>query len=337
HGLQACWSVPIPGVVGRVLGTLAFYFDVPRAALPAELETIERGAQLVSMAIKREQAELELAHARKMESIGQLAAGIAHEINTPMQYVGNNTEFLQGAFGSLTELLQLYGGLLQAAKTGAVPVEMIASLETAVQTADVEFLSEEIPAAIQGSADGVDRVASIVRAMKEFSHPGSKTKVPTDLNRAIEISSVVCSNEWKYVAEIVTTFDPRIPRVPCLPGEINQVILNIIVNAAHAVAEVVGSGKGGKGTITLSTRLDGDWAEIRIGDSGPGIPPAVKARMFDPFFTTKGVGKGTGQGLAIAYAVVVEKHGGTIACETEVGQGTTFIIRLPLQPPAASE
>ena len=165
--------------------------------------------------------------------------------------------------------------------------------------------------------------------MKDFSHPGTNEKTSMDLNRSIESTLTVCRNEWKYVADLVTEFDPALPPVNCLPGEFNQVILNLIVNAAHAIADVVGDG-GTKGAITVSTRLDGEWVEIRIRDSGTGIPEHARAKVFDPFFTTKGVGKGTGQGLAIAHNVIVEKHGGTIQFETELGKGTTFIIRLPL-------
>ena len=164
--------------------------------------------------------------------------------------------------------------------------------------------------------------------MKEFSHPGTEEKTPADLNHAIESTLTVCASVWKYVAEMVTEFDTSLPSVPCLPGEFNQVILNIVVNASHAIADVVP--KGGKGKITLSTRRAGEWAEIRIRDTGGGIPEKIQDRIFDPFFTTKGVGKGTGQGLAIARSVVVDKHGGTLTFETETGIGTTFIIRLPL-------
>jgi signal transduction histidine kinase len=171
-------------------------------------------------------------------------------------------------------------------------------------------------------------VAKIVQAMKDFSHPGTETKVPFDLNRAIESTLTVCRNEWKYVAELETDFDPSLPPVSCLPGEFNQVILNIVVNAAHAIADKT-EGKS-KGVISISTRSQDDKVEIRIRDSGTGIPEKARGRIFDPFFTTKEVGKGTGQGLAIARSVIVDKHQGEIFFETEVGQGTTFVLRLPL-------
>jgi signal transduction histidine kinase len=178
--------------------------------------------------------------------------------------------------------------------------------------------------------EGVEHVARIVRAMKEFSHPGPIEKTAVDLNRAIQSTIVVSRNEWKYVAEVVEDFDWELPPVRCIPGEINQVMLNLIVNAAHAIAPVVRGSSGTRGTITVSTRPDGDWAEIRVRDTGTGIPESARAKLFDPFFTTKEVGKGTGQGLSIAHTVIVKNHSGTIRFETEANVGTTFIVRLPI-------
>ena len=226
--------------------------------------------------------------------------------------------------------------LLAAARAGAVPPELLAEVEAAAQVADLEYLAAEIPRALDQSLEGIERVTRIVRAMKDFSHPGSTEKTPTQLNKAIESTVTVCRSEWKYVADLVTEFDPGLPAVPVLPGEFNQSILNLVVNAAHAIADVVGDGGKGKGVITLTTRRDGDWAEVRIKDSGTGIPEKAREKMFTPFFTTKGVGKGTGQGLAIARSVVVDKHGGTIHFETETGKGTTFVIRLPLTAACAN-
>jgi signal transduction histidine kinase len=244
---------------------------------------------------------------------------------------------VQDAFGDLLGLLGQYEKLLAANKAGDVSSKLLAEVDDALAKADLNYLIEEIPKAIAQSLQGVERVAKIVRAMKEFSHPGTSEKTPIDLNHAIESTLTVCHNEWKYVAELVTEFDASLPPVSCLPGEINQAILNIVVNASHAIADAVGDASNGKGTITVSTRRDGDWAEIRIRDTGTGIPEKARAKVFDPFFTTKGVGKGTGQGLAIAHCVIVEKHGGTIVFETETGKGTTFIIRLPLTSPAIAE
>ena len=277
----------------------------------------------------RDTIEVQLQQAQKLESIGRLAAGIAHEINTPIQYIGDNTRFIQEAATDLFQLIDKYQELLRAARNGDVNSELIAEVEAAADQADVEYLKEEISPAIQQSLEGVDRAAKIVRAMKEFSHPGSDDKTPVNLNHAIESTLTVARNEWKYVAEVVTDFDPNLPMIPCLPGEFNQVILNLIVNASHAIAEVVGDGHQGKGTITVKTLFQEPWAELRIQDTGCGIPEALRNKIFEPFFTTKEVGKGTGQGLAIARSVVVEKHGGKLDFETAPGQGTTFIIHLP--------
>jgi signal transduction histidine kinase len=271
---------------------------------------------------------------RKLEAIGQLAAGIAHEINTPTQFVGDNVRFLSEAFASLRDCI----AEIQRICSQQTEVVTTASLHRCLNGADMMYLQEEIPKAIEQSLEGIQRIAKIVAAMKEFSHPGQE-RVPTDINRAIANTIVVATNEWKYVAHVETDLDPELTQVPILPGEFNQVILNIIVNAAHAIDERGSSGvaDGRKGTIRVSTRRCGDWAEIAIADDGGGIPPEIQDRIFDPFFTTKPVGKGTGQGLAIAHDVIVSKHGGTIAVRSELGKGTTFILRLPLKLANAAE
>ena len=226
--------------------------------------------------------------------------------------------------------------LLAAAKQGPVPERLAAEADAAVCKADLAYLKEEIPAAIRQSLEGIERVAGIVRAMKEFAHPGNGHKQYHDLNRAIQSTLTVSRNEWKYVADVVTDFAPNLPPVPCLAGDFNQVILNLVVNAAQAIAEVVGDGANGKGTIIVRTRLDGDWAEIRVEDTGSGIPENIRDKVFDQFFTTKDVGRGTGLGLSIAHAIVVQKHGGSIDFQTEEGKGTVFTIRLPAAEPAAA-
>lgn len=279
---------------------------------------------------ERKLLRAQLSQAQKLESIGQLAAGIAHEINTPTQYIGDNVRFLKDAFQGLKGVLGNYERLLVAAKGNTLSDENLKEISAAVEGADVGYLLEEIPKAIEQTLDGVQGVSKLVGAMKEFSHPGTKEKVALDLNHAIESTITVARNEWKYLADLETDFDPSLPLISCHPGEFNQVILNLIVNASHAIADA--SKKGGSpemGKIRVQTRNGPEWVEIRIEDSGCGIPEDVRGRIFDPFFTTKDIGKGTGQGLAIAHSVVVDKHGGSIQFETEVGKGTTFIIRLP--------
>jgi signal transduction histidine kinase len=229
-------------------------------------------------------------------------------------------------------VLASYGRLLSAVKARNTPDELIAEVERSLEEADLDYLAEEIPVAIEHTLEGVDRISKIVRAMKEFSHPGQEEKVPTDLNKAIESTITVARNEWKYVAELETDFDLSLPAVPCMPAEFNQVILNMIINAAHAISEVVRDEQGTLGSIRISTaRVDGR-VRITISDTGAGIPPEIQSRIFDPFFTTKEVGRGTGQGLAICFPVIVEKHGGSIEVASEVGKGTSFTITLPLEP-----
>jgi two-component system NtrC family sensor kinase len=290
----------------------------------------ENNERLEREIVERERAQQELAQARKLESIGHLAAGIAHEINTPAQYVGHSLQFLQDAFKDIEFLLGGLGQLLKATKRGSLNDKLLAELEAAVREADVDYLTEEIPRAIEQSLEGVGRVSNIVQAMKDFSYPANEKKQAIDLNRAIDSTLTISRHEWHSVSELVTDFDTNLPLVPCRPGEINQVVLNLVVNAAHAIAEVVGEDSQGKGTLVIRTRRDGDWAQIQIEDTGTGIPEGIRENVFDQFFTTKDVGKGTGQGLSIAHSVVVEKHGGTISFETEVGRGTTFIVRLPI-------
>jgi two-component system NtrC family sensor kinase len=279
---------------------------------------------------EREMMGMQLYQTHKLEAVGHLAAGIAHEINTPMQYVGDNVQFLLDAFGDLKSAIKVYQRLLAAAKKGSVDSQLISEVESELASSDIEYLGPEITKAIEQTLEGIERVSTIVGAMREFSHPGTTEKRATDIHKAIENTLVVCRNEWKYVAEIVTDFDPDLPLVPCVPGDFNQVILNLVVNAAQAIAEVVAKRSGEKGTITIQTRSEGRFAEIRVRDTGSGIPEEARSKIFNPFFTTKGIGEGTGQGLFISYSTIVRKHGGSLTYQTEIGRGTTFVIRLPL-------
>jgi PAS domain S-box-containing protein len=324
-------------VMGRTIGTIEVHSHDLAAYSDKHVVAMRMAANLAAVAIRNvrllereRESDEQLRRAQKLESIGQLAAGIAHEINTPMQYVGDNTRFLRDAFQDLSRVLDSYAHLRHAARAGAVEAPLLGQLDTLVEEVDVDYLTGEVPRALQQSLEGIASITKIVQSMKDFAHPGSADKKAADLNKAIESTITVASNEWKYIADLVTDFDPNLPPVPCLLGELNQVILNLIINAAHAIAEVVGSGKGGKGTISIRTRRDGVWALVSISDTGAGIPKAIRSRIFDPFFTTKEVGRGTGQGLAISHTVVVEKHGGSISFDTEEGRGTTFLIRLPL-------
>lgn len=269
--------------------------------------------------------QAQLLQAQRLEAVGQLAAGIAHEINTPMQYIGDNARFLEKAFH-----------------------ELLAALETidldkldATRARRLKLLRERVPRALTGTIEGVDSVARIVQAMREFSHPGTRELAPCDVNHCLASTITVSRNEWKYVAEIERDLDPDLPSVPALHDGLSQAFLNIIVNAAHAVAELPRVKSGGRGRIKLRTWADDDWVHIEISDDGPGVPEAIKAQVFDPFFTTKPVGKGTGQGLAIARSIVVDKHRGKLelespcACGDSAG-GACFTISIPrvATPPA---
>jgi len=290
----------------------------------------ERTAEIELQNKKLEETHSQLLHAQKMESIGQLAAGVAHEINTPIQYIGDNTRFLQDAFKELNDTLECLETLVGMDGSDAALSDLVERLRKSAAAADVGYLREEAPQAIQQTLDGTAQVAKIVRSMKEFSHPGNEEMTSIDLNQAIESTLTVSRNEWKYVAEVVTDFDDSLDSVYCFPGDLNQVFVNLIVNAAHAIDETREENSTELGEIRVSTSRDGEWAEIRIQDNGTGMPPEIKKKIFDPFFTTKAVGKGTGQGLSIAYSVVTEKHGGTIEVESEPGRGTTFIVRVPV-------
>ena len=273
--------------------------------------------------------QVQLLHSNKMESIGQLAAGIAHEINTPTQYATDNLRFVQDSMNHLTTIFDcLSDDSLDRA-------EGICHLRTIAVDADLDYLRAEIPLAICQALDGIQRIGEITKAMKEFSHPGTDIKQITDLHHLIFNSVTVCRNEWKYAAVLETSFDPSVEQVACLPGELSQVFVNLIVNAAQAIGEPIDGGEL-TGRITISTRNHGDTVSIEIQDNGPGIPDEIVGRIFDPFFTTKEIGKGTGQGLAIAHTVVVDKHCGSIRVDSKLGQGTTFIILLPVIDPSSS-
>ncbi len=289
--------------------------------LTAHYSAPERAPQLV----------LKLMQAQKLESLGTLAGGIAHEINTPIQYIGDNLRFLEQSCEDFATVIDAHVRLadaIAAHPAGAEPeiATAVAFCRAVADESDVAFLADEAPLAARQSSEGVEQVAGIVRAMKEFSHPTSKEMAPLDLNRVIERATMVCRNEWKHCAELELSLDDRLPQVPGLEGELNQVVLNLVVNAAHAIVDA----DRGRGRISISTGIKDGNVMLTIADNGTGIPAAVGARIFEPFFTTKDVGKGTGQGLAIAHDIIVSRHGGSLDFETRDGEGTIFRIVLPL-------
>ncbi len=279
---------PIKNRKGKVLGQVIIFRDIT----------------------KKKHIEEQVIVSQKMESIGQLAAGIAHEINTPMQYIGDNLSFLQKAFATLDQYIDIPQGRAR-------------------------HLKEEIPNALQDAKEGAQRVNKLVLSMKNFAHPGDSEMRLGDINQGIESTLEIAKNEWKYAAEVELDLDPTLPGIGCIMEKINQVFLNMVVNSAQAISEAREKGLIERGKIKIKTCAHAEYIQIRIADNGVGIPPELKNKIFDPFFTTKEVGKGTGQGLTIAHDIIVNKHNGELFVESEPGMGTEFIINLPLTNPVA--
>jgi PAS domain S-box-containing protein len=320
----------------------------PLRAEDAEGDVV--GYLAIKRDVTRERAlEFELQHAQQTGSIGQLASGIAHELSTPTLFVGDFQAFLDAAFERLDPLLADYSSLLGDLASGeTADSARVAELQARCDEAELDELRKEIPKAIKGSFDGLERVSVMVRAMREFSQrptEGSRGERRSDVNRILENTITVARNEWKYVADVVRDFAVELPPVACRPSDLREVFLNLIVNAAEAIelmreeqkraaeraaeegdAEFVPE----KGAIGARTRLDGDFVEIRISDTGPGIPPGAGRRIFEPYFTTKEIDKGVGQGLAVVHSLVADHYGGSIDFESELGEGTTFVLRLPV-------
>jgi PAS domain S-box-containing protein len=302
--------------------------------LVTSMTAIEEGAVQVfdGMMIdvsEKKRLEVDLLHAQKLEAVGSLAAGIAHEINTPVQFVSDNTRFLEEALGSVNELVEGYDRLLASADTPAWPADAARQIESLRAKADWDYVRGEVPKALSQMQDGLGRVAEIVHAMKEFSRVDQSSEMAmADLNTALENTLVVARNEFKYVAAVTTELG-ALPPVMCHIGDLNQVFLHLVMNAAHAIEDVV-EGTHTLGRIDIRTRQSGEWVQIDVSDTGTGIPPDIRDKVFNPFFTTKQVGRGSGQGLAVARSIVVDRHGGTLTFDTEMGKGTTFHVRLPL-------
>ena len=285
-------KVPLRDAQGNLTGVVGIGFDIT----------------------ERKAAEERLASSDRLESIGRLAAGVAHEINTPIQYLNDSVAFIREGVGELLQHIDKLHAALPQKPEG---------------DDDIEYMREELPPALTRVADGLSRIAEIVRSMKHFSHADQREMSQVDLNAAIASTLVIARSEYKDVADVETAYG-EIPQITCHGGQINQVVLNLVVNSAHAIADLVGK-NGGRGKIRVQTRVDGDNVEISIEDSGGGIPEGIRARIFDPFFTTKEVGRGTRQCLSIARTVIVKGHGGELDFVTEIGKGTTFYVRLPIQ------
>jgi len=275
---------------------------------------------------ERTRLQARVLQASKMESLGQLAVGVAHEINTPNQYIADNLTYVADSFSKIAAYLKSLRPQSGQGDSGDRDDERAPDAQSP-RPFDLDYAIEEIPAALAQAQDGVHRVASIVKAMKEFSHPGTSDLTSTDVNKVVKNAVAVTQNEWKYVARLVDELQPDLPSVEGHPGELGQVVLNLIVNATHAIKDRF---KGRReGEIFVRTLTDGDCVLIEVLDNGTGIPAQIRSKVFDPFFTTKGVGIGTGQGLSVAHSIV-GKHGGELTFESMEGKGTCFRVSLPI-------
>jgi len=307
---------PILGADGRAGHFVGIATDITQSVEDSRIKK-ELQDRVESREQERDRLAIELRMAQKLEAVGRLAAGVAHEINTPMQYVSDNVTFLSQSVEDLANVIGAYRADREHGDEVAAAVE-------------ADYLLTELPKAMQRARDGLKRVTDIVRAMKEFSHPNSEARSSADINKAIATTLEVARSEYKHVAAVELDLGP-LPLVPCNVGELNQVFLNLLVNAAHAIQA---AGKDvTTGRIRIATRHSGAELEIDFEDNGCGIEAANVEKIFDPFFTTKEVGKGTGQGLAISRSIVVERHGGALEVHSVVGTGTRFTIRLPVTPP----
>ena len=327
------WTSVDQAVAKKVMGKRRddSVFEMELSGSRVEIEDRLLYTWIIRDITKRVTLERQLANAQKMESVGQLAAGVAHEINTPIQFIADNLYFLDNGLSSWSKLCDQLKALVSACKLGQETGVLCEEIEKSIDSSGLEFLKQEIPEAIRQSAEGANRVADIIRAMKTFTHPGERSKNPTDLNALIENTLTVSRNEWKYHAKLETQMATNLPKVPCYQAELGQSILNLIVNASHAIKESFEEDENIKGILRVATQLENGSIEIRISDNGPGIPAELREKIFEPFFTTKPVGIGTGQGLSIVFSVITEKHGGTIEIENDPEWSTTFLIRLPLE------
>ena len=275
--------------------------------------------------------ENQLLHSRKFVDIGKLAAGIIHEINTPVQFISHNINFFRESFKDINEIFQKYEILKTNAGLFRELSPINSEIELLLKKHDLPYLKKEIPATIEECLEGIETISTIVKSLKEFSHPGSKEKENININKVIKNTITISKNEWKYTADLETDLMPDIPFIYAFPVALSQVILNIIINAVHAIKEKIKTEKISKGLIIIKTKKIENNIQICIKDSGQGIPKDVRSKIFTPFFTTKEIGHGTGQGLSVAYSVIVKQHKGTIFFETEEGLGTTFTINLPME------
>ncbi len=330
-------------VLVALVTLLMFLYDASHTRLLNQLETKNQAlatahaelatahVRLVQDGIEQRRLELELRQAQKLEAVGRLAAGVAHELNTPLQFVSDSVAFVAESVRDLIATVGRYRSVLNDVVDTDTRDQIASALDRLDQVdgdLDLPFLIDQTPGAVGLSREGLTRMADIVRAMKEFAYADSTDLVLMDVNQALANTLTISRAEYRAFADVVTCFGP-VPPIHCRAGEVSQVFLNLIVNAGHAIEDRM-KDTGERGTITVTTGLVDGRIEVSVSDTGTGIPEAIRDRIYDPFFTTKVVGRGSGQGLAISRNVIVDKHGGSLDFESEVGRGTTFRIRLAL-------
>jgi signal transduction histidine kinase len=319
--------------VQQMANTLAAKWDMARRAslqtshLEHLVEQRTQALTLTSQALQleideRKQLESQLVQSEKLASLGQLAAGVAHEINNPVGFISSNLSTLDGYFKQLQQMLDAY----RQAEEALAPGECLTHLQSLRKAMDLEFLKEDIPVLIHESKDGIGRVAQIVKDLKDFSRVDNDEQWQwANLQQGIDSTLNIVASELKYKADVVKHFQV-LPDIECLASQLNQVVMNLVINAAQAMGPE-------RGTITLSNGVEGDKVWLEVADTGCGIAPESVQKIFDPFFTTKPVGEGTGLGLSLSYGIV-KKHHGTISVNSEVGKGTTFRVVLPIRQTA---
>lgn len=280
--------------------------NAPRTELHARLKAARR---IVELQQKLRSEAKRLAHAQRMESVGNLAAGMAHELNTPIQYISHNLEFITQEMSKVLEALKASGVTLSGV--------------------DVPFLLAELIPSCRETREGIEKVKSILNALRDFSVHSSEERSIVSLNELVETAITLCRNEWNDKADLVLKLSDQAPRIRCIPQDVSQVALQLTMNAAQAIERRYHN-EGEKGLIEVSTEVAGSSVRIKVHDTGCGIPVDIRDKIFDPFFTTKAVGSGIGAGLSLIHSAVVERHQGTIEFESEVDVGTTFVVTMPM-------
>jgi signal transduction histidine kinase len=284
-------------------------------ALQSELKLL--AAERDSLREERDRLERALRHSQQLETLGELSSGVAHEMNTPIQYIGDNLQFVESQFNKILEILDSFSRTEK-------------SFQNELKKIDFEYLRREIPLALSQSLEGVQHVSSIIKSMKDFAHPGHDHQVQADLNRSVESVTLLSKNEWKSHCDLIFQLDANLPKIWCFPGLVNQALFNLLSNSLDAIRSRIAKKEIKRGEITLKTRVLGDRVELTFSDNGGGIPHKFLTQIFQPFFTTKAPGEGTGQGLALVKTLIEEKHQGKVEVDN-LNEGAQFRFLLPIE------